>query len=154
MESRTLAELTGHNIEIAFADAVAIAQQLICEPDVFCDAQPPYEGLTLESVAVTADGMVRCLHTASTPTATEVGLLMQSLLRNSPSLPGGLRYTVSRAVHEVEAPPFESLEELSKALERFEAGDRREQIASLYQRAGDRSQSNADLVAVNAPESG
>src|SRR5690349_8241281 len=97
MESRTLAELTGQNIEIAFADAVAIAQQLICEPDVLRDAEPPYEALTLESVAVTAGGAVRCLHTASKPTVAEVGLLMQSLLRNSPSLPGGLLYTVSRA---------------------------------------------------------
>jgi len=153
MEPRTLAELTGQNIEIAVADAVAIAQQLICEPDVLRDAQPPYEPLTMESVALTAEGAVRCLHTASTPTVTEVGLLMQSLLRSSPSLPGGLRYTVSRAIHEVEAPPFESVEDLSKALERFESGDRREQIASLYQRAKAASEPKAGLVTSAAPES-
>lgn len=154
MEPRTLAELTGQNVEIAFADAVAIAQQLICDPDVGRDAQPPYAPLTLESVAVTKEGAVCCLHTASTPTVTEVGLVMQSLLRNSPSLPGGLRYTVSRAIHEVEAPPFESVEDLSKALERFEAGDRREQIASLYQRAGAQSESKANLVSSTASEAG
>lgn len=154
MEPRTLAELTGQNIEIAFADAVAIAQQLICEPEVRRDAKPPYEALTLESIAVTADGAVRCLHTASTPTVSEVGLVMQRLLRNSPSLPGGLRYTVSRAIHEVEAPPFESVEDLSKALERFEAGDRREQIASLYQRAGAASESNAAPASSVPSESG
>jgi len=153
MEPRTLAELTDQKIEIAFADAVAIAQQLICEPDAVRDAQPPYAALTLESVAVTPDGMVHCLHKASPPTVTEVGLVMQSLLRHSPSLPGGLRYTVSRAIHEVEAPPFESAEDLSRALERFEAGDRREQVASLYQRASAASDPNAGVVSSPPPES-
>ena len=148
MEQKTLAELTGQNINIAFADAVAIAQQLICEADVLCGAQPPFGPLTQESLAITDEGTVRCLHTASTPTVMEVALLMQSMLGRSQSLPGGLRYTISRAIHEVEAPPFESVGDFSRALERFEAGDRREQVASLYERARAGSARSADAVTV------
>src|SRR4051812_22706566 len=129
MEQKTLAELFDRNVEIVFADAVAIAQQLICEPAVLGGAQAPYGPLTLESVAVTVEGAVRCLHTDATPTVVEVGLLLHDLLRRSQRVPGRLRYTVGRALHEVEAPPFESIQEFSSALERFEACDRREHLA-------------------------
>jgi len=150
MEYKTLAELTGQNVEITVADAVAIAQQLICEPGPLCDARAPYGPLTLDNLAVTANGRVLCLHTALTPTVIEVGLVLQRMLVNSESLPGGLRYTVSRAVHEVEAPPFESTEDFSRALERFEAGDRREQLKSLYERARASSMLDGDVASSNA----
>ncbi len=51
-------------------------------------------------------------------------------------VPGELRYIVSRALLEVEAPPFDSLQEFSADIERFERGNRTAVIASLYQRAG------------------
>jgi hypothetical protein len=152
MEQKTLAELIEQNVEISFADAVAIAQQLICEPDALGGAEPPYGPLTPESVAITAEGAVRCLHTAATPTVIEVGLVLHTLLANSHRVPGRLRYTVGRAVHEVEAPPFESAHDFSTALERFEAADRREQIASLYDRARAASPSVAGGVSRFAPK--
>ena len=135
MEIKTLAELVNQNVEISVADAVAVAQQLISDPDALGEAQAPYGPPTLESVGVTAEGSVRCLHTAATPTVLEVGLVLHNLLGSSHRVPGRLRYTVSRALHEVEAPPFESAHDFSTALERFEAGDRREQVATLYERA-------------------
>ena len=152
MEHKTLAELMDQNVEIAVADAVAIAQQLICEPDVLAGAQAPYGPLTLESVAVTAEGAVLCLHTAATPTVIEVGAVLHNLLGSSQRVPGRLRYTVGRALHEVEAPPFESAQDFSTALERFEAGGRREQIASLYERARDTSASDAGVVSLFVPK--
>ena len=133
---------------------MAIAQQLICEPDVLEEAQAPFGPLALESVAVTAEGTVRCLHTAATPTVAEVGLVLHNLLGNSQRVPGRLRYTVGRALHEVEAPPFESARDFSTALERFEAGDRREQIAGLYERARVASAPDGGVVALFAPTPG
>lgn len=152
MEHKTLAELMNQNVEIAFADAVAIAQQLICEPDVLSGAQAPYGPLTLESVAVTVEGKVLCLHTAATPTVVEVGLVLHNLLGSSHRVPGRLRYTVGRALHEVEAPPFESAHDFSTALQRFEAGDRREQIAGLYERARATCPSDAGVVSLFTPK--
>jgi len=152
MEHKTLAEMMDRNVEIVFADAVAIAQQLICEPDVLAGAEAPYGPLTLQSVAVTAEGTVRCLHTAATPTVVEVGLLLHDLLRSSQRVPGRLRYTVGRALHEVEAPPFESTREFSTALERFELCERREQLASLFERARAASALDAGVLTLSAPK--
>src|SRR3954447_6972006 len=151
MEMKTLAELVDQNVEISVADAVAVAQQLISDPDALGRAQAPYGPPTLESVGVTAGGTVRCLHTASTPTVVEVALVLQNLLGSSHRVPGRLRYTVSRALHEFEPPPFESAQDFSTALERFEAGDRREQVASLYKRAPAACPSDAGVVSLFAP---
>jgi len=151
MEIKTLAELLDQNVEISVADAVAVAQQLISDPDALGEARAPYGPPTLESVGVTAEGTVRCLHTAATPTVVEVGLVLHNLLVSSHRVPGRLRYTVSRALHEVEAPPFESAQDFSTALERFETGDRREQIAGLYEHAGTACPSDAGVVSLFAP---
>src|SRR5262249_52367273 len=50
-------------------------------------------------------------------------------------VPGGLRYALGRALLEVEAPPFDTLEEFSEALARFETGERHTQISRLHVRA-------------------
>ena len=52
-----------------------------------------------------------------------------------PGVPGGLRYAVARALLEVDAPPFDSLQALSVSLSRFETGDRRQVLRSLMARA-------------------
>jgi hypothetical protein len=132
----TLAELIDGNVEIAVTDAVAIAQQLMCRQDIYARAGAPYGPPTLESIAVTADGGVECLHTAATPSVMEVALVLQTLIgRSSERLPGGLRYAIGRALLEVEAPPFDSASDFSAALSRFESGDRRQRIAGVYSRA-------------------
>ncbi len=81
------------------------------------------------------DGSVEC-GCSTTPAVSEIAILLESLLRGggAPS-PGGLRYTIARALLDVEAPPFDSLDEFSRALMRFERGDRREIVRSLLSRA-------------------
>ena len=39
-------------------------------------------------------------------------------------MPGGLRYTIARALLEVDVPPFDSLDDFSRDLARHEHGDR------------------------------
>src|SRR6202035_2460603 len=50
-------------------------------------------------------------------------------------VPGGLRYTIARALREVVAPPFDSLADLSSALMRQERLDRSVVLRGLYARA-------------------
>jgi hypothetical protein len=130
----TLSELRRREVEIAPHEAVAVAQQLMCGA-ANIDARPPYGPPSLDSIAIAPDGSVRCLGTAATLSVPEVAIILQALLATSVSrVPGGLRYAVGRALLEVEAPPFDSLEEFSIALERFERGTRSEAVAQLFQR--------------------
>jgi hypothetical protein len=132
----TLEELRRRNVEIDAHEAVAIAQKLICEPGSNEDAHAPYGPLSLDTIAIDGDGTVHCRRTAATPSALEVGIVLEGLLAEGMSdVPGELRYLVSRALLEVEAPPFDSLQEFSADIERFEQGNRTAVIASLYQRA-------------------
>jgi hypothetical protein len=50
-------------------------------------------------------------------------------------VPGALRYTIARALSEVEAPPFASVVDLSAALSRHEQCDRVSVVRELYARA-------------------
>jgi len=148
----TLATLLEINAEVASAEAVAVAQQLLSVPSD-TDATPPYGPLTLETVAIDRDGSVLCLHTAATPSVSEVALVLQTLLNQSqPRTTGGLRYTLGRALLEVEAPPFDTNEEFSEALTRFESGDRREQVARLYARVHARSAGAIGPIVTNGRE--
>lgn len=148
----TLATLLEVNAEVASAEAVAIAQQLLSVPSD-TDATPPYGPLTLETVAIDLDGSVLCLHTAATPSVSEVALVLQTLLnRSQPRTSGGLRYAIGRALLEVEAPPFDTNEEFAEALTRFESGDRREQVARLYARTHARSAGTMGAIAPTARE--
>jgi hypothetical protein len=68
----------------------------------------------------------------------EAAALVEELLPVGPALvPGALRYTLGRALHEVDAPPFDSLAEFSRALRRFESGPRTRIVRALYERAED-----------------
>ena len=50
-------------------------------------------------------------------------------------IPGGLHYAIARALLEVDAPPFESVEEFSTALARFEHSDRDQAVRGLVEKA-------------------
>jgi hypothetical protein len=70
---------------------------------------------------------------------SEVAFLLEELLSSgSLRVPGGLRYTIARALLNVEAPPFESLEQFSLDLSRHERGDRAEIVRRALARARDR----------------
>jgi hypothetical protein len=132
----TLAELQRRQVAVAPHEAVAVAQQLMHDSVGSPAARPPFGPPSLDTVAISATGTVHCTHSDATPSVPEVAIVLQRMLAQSASrVPGGLRYAIGRALHEVEAPPFDSLAEFSQALERFERRDRQSTIAALYARA-------------------
>jgi hypothetical protein len=52
----------------------------------------------------------------------------------SARVPGGLRYTIARALLDVDVPPFDSLEDFSETLTRYERGPRDQIVRRLLQR--------------------
>jgi hypothetical protein len=111
----SLAELLSDGFILSPDEVVAITERLIHQaPDA---PQPPFGPLTPERIQVSTDGAVLS-HCAATPTVAELAILMQDLLAKTPHVPGGLRYAIARALHEVDAPPFDSLEEFAATLAR------------------------------------
>jgi hypothetical protein len=105
----------------------------------------PHGPLTLHNVEIASDGHLRCTGTAATVSVYEAAALLQELLSaGAGAIPGALRYTLGRALLEVEAPPFDSRQQFSAALERFEDGPRAEVIAALHTRASSRDTTPAD----------
>jgi hypothetical protein len=59
-----------------------------------------------------------------TPVVSEVAIFLEDLLPpGSPRVPGGLRYTMARALLNVDVPPFDSLDDFSRDLARHERGN-------------------------------
>jgi WD40 repeat protein/dipeptidyl peptidase IV (DPP IV)-like protein len=122
-----LAEILAQGVRLESHEAVAVAQQLI---------QRGAAAPAPQNVRLAADGAVECAGCDVTPGAYEMAILLQTLLPPERlGVPGGLRYAIARALHEVEARPFDSVEDLSVALQRFEKGDRRAVVAQLVRRA-------------------
>jgi WD40 repeat protein len=117
-------------------EAVAIAQQLI-HSTIDVELRAPFGPPTIESVVILPDGCVASSSSAATLAVSEVGRLLESMLPRGgrQAVPGGLRYAVARALLEVDAPPFDSLQALSSSLNRFEVGERRQVLRSLVARA-------------------
>jgi hypothetical protein len=69
-----------------------------------------------------------------TPTASEIAIFLQTALSNTPRVPGGLRYAIARALHEVDAPPFDTVDDFSLALARYERGSRPDVLRELARR--------------------
>jgi hypothetical protein len=130
----SLEELQTAGVSVSPHEAVAIIQSLVHMELSALDSTPPFGPPAIESVAICADGSVVCRGCAATPGVYELGILLQTLLEGAPRVPGGLRYAIGRALLEVEAPPFDSLEQFSRGLERFEQGDRRAVVRGLFAR--------------------
>ena len=82
------------------------------------------------------DGSVTSNACATTPTVLEAAILLEALLPDGHAhVPGALRYTLGRGLHEVAAPPFDSLADFSGALRRFEQGARAAMVRGVYVRA-------------------
>jgi hypothetical protein len=82
------------------------------------------------------DGSVACRGCRTTPAVSEVGIFLEALLpAGSPRVPGGLRYIIARALLNVDVPPFDSLADLSRDLERHERGDRAQVVRGVLARA-------------------
>jgi hypothetical protein len=130
-----LSLLGSRGVELRPHEAVAIVQELI-QSSAEVPLAPPLGPVRLDSVVILRDGRVGSSSCAATPAVSEVGRLLESMLRQGRGqVAGGLRYTLARTQLEVDAPPFDSLEALSASLARFEAGDRRRVIRSLLARA-------------------
>jgi hypothetical protein len=137
----TVAEIQQAGVTIEPHEAVAIAQQLI---DALRDhggtsvLEPPYGPPSAANVLLKGDGTVLCRRCGTTPAILEVAILLQSLLGSTSSrMPGGLRYTIARALLEVDMAPFDSLEDFSQSLARFECGPRDEAVRALLRRFED-----------------
>ena len=114
----SLAELLRGGLVLGADEVVAIALQLINAP-VDIPARPPFGPLAAARIRIGDDGLVRCTGCDATPTVAELAILLNDLLRETAHVPGGLRYAVARALHEVDAPPFDSLDAFAFALARY-----------------------------------
>jgi hypothetical protein len=133
----TLAELRRRDVALEPHEAVAIVQRLMqTSADDDRNLEPPFGLPSAETVAIDADGAVCCSSSAMTLSVQEGAIVLQQLIQLAERrVPGGLRYAIGRALHDVEAPPFDSVSEFSQALERFEQGDRTSVIVALHARA-------------------
>jgi hypothetical protein len=131
----SMAELRRANVAVRADEAVAIAQKLIHEPQHAAGTEP-FGPPSLERVCIGDDGSVICRGCEATPGVAEIAILLEALLpEGAPGVPGALRYVIARALHEVDAPPFDSLDALSAALSRHEHGDRDVVLRRLAARA-------------------
>src|SRR5262249_11346633 len=106
-----LADLIAQGVFIRPHEAVAMAQLLIENGAV---APQP------DNVHLDTDGQAWCAGCDVTPTVFEIAGFLQRLLPpGTPCVPSALRYTIARALHEIDAAPFDSTRELSRSLERF-----------------------------------
>jgi hypothetical protein len=135
----SIAELQSAGVKLEAAEAVAIAQQLIQSlkgADAPINLEPPYGPPTAATVVLDADGSVSCAACGSTPAISEIAIFLDSLLPpGSPRVPGALRYTIARALLEVDVAPFDSLDAFSASLARHELGDRAEVLRRLVRRS-------------------
>jgi hypothetical protein len=118
-----LSLLIERGVETDAPEAVAIVQALAS-----ASGRP-----TLENVEIDSDGGARCRSSQGEPDVPALAALLDRLLPKS-GIPAALRYTVARGLGVVEAPPFESVDDFSQAIVRFETGDRAEIIRGLLAR--------------------
>jgi hypothetical protein len=135
--SESLREVIGRVAELKPYEAVAIAQQLITSTDIDVQESPSVGPLSLDDVRLDMDGSVACGAGIGRPTVAEIGMLLSEMLprEGTTRVPGALRYTIARALLDVDAPPFDSVAHLSGALARHEQGDRVAVLRDLYARA-------------------
>lgn len=146
--STSIAECRAAGVVFEADEAVAIAQQLITslrDPLNTDELHAPYGPPSTENVFLEDDGSVACRGCRMTPVVSEVAIFLEDLLPpGSPRVPGGLRYTMARALLNVDVPPFDSVEDFSRDLARHERGNR----ASLVRRALARVGRPLDLAPV------
>jgi hypothetical protein len=134
----SVAEVQSAGVTIEAEEAVAIAQQLIAAlrcGDTVDAAEPPYGPPSRANVYLDADGSVICRACEATPAVSEMAILLQAMLpAESRRVPGGLRYSIARALLDVDVPPFDSLDDFSDTLRRYERGSRPQMVRRVLQR--------------------
>ena len=129
-----IADLLQQGIRLQSHEAVAIAQQLIHNRTAAA-LRAPLGPPSIDNVQLLEDGSVACLGCEVTPSTFEIAVLLEALLPSGMGqIQGGLRYAIARALLEVDAPPFDSIEDFSRTLARFERGDRRAAVRGVIRR--------------------
>ncbi len=135
----SIAELAHAGVNIRYDEAIAVTQRLIqgCRrSSPGAAVEPPYGPPSPDNVYIGADGAVTCVGSDATFAISEVGTFLEAVLAfDTGRVPGAVRYTVARALLDVEAPPFDSLDDFAEALARYERTDRSAAIGALLQRA-------------------
>ena len=122
----SIAELLGSGVRLTAGEAVAIIRAALTaqlDPTPAGEPSRQLQESLAETLAVKTDGTIVWLGYTPHSTVSDMALLLRSLIPEDANTPGGLRYAIARALREVDAPPFGSTEDFSKALARFEAGD-------------------------------
>jgi hypothetical protein len=123
-------------------EAVAIAQQLMTslrDPRNTDEVQSPFGPPSAANVFLQEDGSVVCRGCRMTPVVSEIAIFLEDLLPDgSTRVPGGLRYTMARALLNVDVPPFDSLDDFSRDLARHERGSRPVLVRRALARAANR----------------
>jgi TolA-binding protein len=134
---QSLRDMIDRGVELRHYEAVAIAQQVIALFNADETSEPRLGPPSLDNVRLGPDGSIVCSACATSPAVSEIAILLRAMLPRGGTtrVPGALRYTIARALHEVEAPPFGSLGDLSSALMRQERLDRSVVLRGLYARA-------------------
>jgi hypothetical protein len=136
----SIAELQRAGIDFETAEALAIVRQLMtpAEGARVRELEPPFGPPSPDNVFIEPDGTVTCSGCETTTSVSEAAIFLQSLLPpGTPAVPGSLRYTLARALHDVDAPPFDSIDQFSAALTRYERGDARAVVRRLLDRASE-----------------
>jgi hypothetical protein len=95
---------------------------------------------TLSTVRLSEDGTVSCSSCGITPSVAEVAILLNEMLQQSGTKAGGgLRYAIARALLQVDAPPFESTADFSRALQRHGEGEPQRIVRDVWNRATSRT---------------
>jgi TolB protein len=131
-----LRALLDGGVQLRPHEAVAIVQQLLySNPEI--ELARPFGPPTIDTLVLFSDGRVGSQTSAALPAVSEIGRLLDAMLPRTrgSAVPGGLRYAIARALLEVDAPPFDSVDELSASLARFETGDRAGVVRGLLARA-------------------
>jgi hypothetical protein len=134
-EQISISELLSLGTTPDAAEAVAVALALMRDRSSATSSSAPHEPLLPENVYLGSDGSVVC-RGCGTPAVSDVALFLRQLLPiGTAGVPGGLHYTIARALQDVDAPAFDSAEDFSTALARFQHGDSTQFLCGLLERA-------------------
>lgn len=146
-----ISQLQANGVTFEAFEAVAIAQQLIegLRGSPGADEVQPSDGPpSPDNVCLREDGSVAWRGCRVTASVAEVGIFLDALLSRGPvHVPVGVRETIARARLEMDVPPFDSLDALSRDLSRHEQGDR----ALIIRRALARANRHGDRAAGESP---
>ena len=134
--TKSIADVIGTSEGLQPHEAVAIIQQLITRVEGI-DVEPTRQGPpSLGDVRLGGDGSIVGGAGAARPSILDMAKLFEAMLPRGgrTHVPGALRYTVARALGEVDAPRFNSIADFSAALKRHEQGDRDTVLRELYSR--------------------